>query len=224
MSSEPSSSAAAAVRARRLPYFSIRLRLTGLFTLIFGTMLVLFGSVLYQTFTADQQQELDIALYNYAVDVSRSIGIDAFGNITLNPDFLASGEKIFPFAIGNVFIEVLSPDGRELSRSSNLGKVHLPVFPTDWPLLATKRALFHTIDGRGLPLKGRRNAELASFRMLTSLAPGRDAPNFVIQVAAPDAFVELAAQRLRRFLGIGVPLSLLVAMFAGLYFSRRALR
>src|SRR5258708_6966702 len=95
------------LRRRRAPR-SIRFRITSLFVVIFGSTLIAFSALLYTAFERNHQTQFDADLYNHALDVSRAINIDVFGNVSVDPDLLTTGGKIFPFSAGRAFLQIMS--------------------------------------------------------------------------------------------------------------------
>lgn len=199
-----------------------RVRLTCLYLFIFGSTLILFSSLLYRNFINAQQNEFDIALYNHAVDIAQGISVDLYGNWVVSPDVLSTGGKIFPFSAGSVFIQILSLDGSEIARSRNLGRVHLPYFKRNWQLLLQSRGIFETLSAKELQIS-QKPGETRWFRLLTALAPGQPGREFILQLAVPEILMTPVAQDLKRFLWIGIPLTLFLATLAGLYLSKKAL-
>lgn len=200
---------------------SIRVRLAALFVTIFGSVLIAFSAVLYNTFVQTELNELDVALYNHAVDVSANVNINLFGELYIGSDMLSTGAKIFPFAVGKTFVQILNPSGKVLARSRALGKGQLPVFKDEWNALPKRGAVFRTISRRDLPEGSA--AEKGSYRLLTFLVRDRPGENFVLQLAVPMTFMEQSARGLYTFILIAIPLTLVIAALGGLYWSRRAL-
>jgi signal transduction histidine kinase len=202
--------------------WSIRARLTTLYLAIFGSTLIVFCSLLYRSFIFNQQNQFDIALFNYAVDIAQGITVGPFGRLSINPDVLSMGGRIFPFPAGTVYIQILTLDGKEISRSRNLGNSHLPLSRQDLGLIPQSRAIFRSINIKELNLKPKSGSSF-EFRLLTALSPGQANRDFILQVAVPEEFLSQNTRELGRFLWIGIPLTLLLAAIGGLYLSTRAL-
>jgi signal transduction histidine kinase len=201
--------------------WNIRTRLTMLYLAIFGSTLIIFCSLLYRNFITDQQNAFDIALYNHAIDIAQGITLEG-NNLVVSPEVLSTGGKIFPFSTGNVFIQVLTLQGIEMGRSRNLGNAHLPPPMQNWQILFQSRGIFQTVTTRELQIKSHPGGP-SIFRLLSSVAPGQMNRNFILQVAVPETLLTQVTQDLQRFLWIGVPFTLILAMFAGLYLSKKAL-
>src|SRR5947209_4869054 len=120
--------------------------MTTLFVFIFGTMLVLFSFVLYNVSNRNQESNFDIALYNHAVDLSQSINYNLFGDINITRDLESTEGKVFPFAVGKSFLQIVSPNGRVIAKSRTLGTAKLPVYTEDLVALPASRVVFRTID------------------------------------------------------------------------------
>lgn len=219
------------VRARLagiLGGFGIRARLTALFVAIFGVTLIAFSALVYRVFTQNLQNEFDADLFNHALDVAQGIEVDVFGNLTVTPDVLSSGGKIFPFSVGNAFVQLSTLDGKIIARSRSLGRLELPHSARDLRGVEAQGAVFRTVSGKDAPAlqKLRRRGGSESFRLLTYLVQkGQtgEGVQFVLQIAVPMSLVEQESEGLVTFFLIMVPLTLIAAAFGGLYLSRRAL-
>jgi heavy metal sensor kinase len=207
-----------------LSYRSIRFRLTGLFVVLFGTIQIILGAIVYEMFVRSHQNQFDAALYNHALDIAQNIDVDAFGELSVKSDILSDGGKIFPFSTGRAFIQILKPDGRIVARSGGLGASRLPLFLDDWKMINRQGVAFRTLGRRDLPVEfaGKR----VSHRLVSYLVTDRflaSPRTYILQVAVPMNFLEETVSSLLRLLLIAVPLTLILATVLGLYFARRAL-
>jgi signal transduction histidine kinase len=203
-------------------FSSIRTRLTLLFTGLLALALFIFSGFLYQIFITSQQNEFDVNLHNHAVDVAQSVGIDFFGDFVFNSSTLRSNEKFFPFTLGRTFMQVVSPQGQIVERSTNLEEKSLPLYTEDWQQVFDKGYAFRTLSAS--EMDGLRYAEpRAQYRQITYLVR-RGKPAFVLQIAAPTTFLYREASALVIFFLIGIPTALILSLFAGFYLSNQALK
>lgn len=199
-----------------LKSLSIRIRLTALFVIIFGTTTVLFSGLVYYALNDSLLQDFDNALYNYSLDVSRNI---EFG---LSEDllFTVDNDKIFPFSSGTALILVRHSSGTVLTQEGNFGNL---VFPYEEEIRKINQGAdssYTTLtDVKGMP-----DAEADSYRLITFPLSDNNPSTFFLQIAVPMTTFEMQLESLSHIITFGLPALLLLAVLLGLYFSSRALR
>ncbi len=199
---------------------SLRTRLTFLFAVIFGTTTILFSGFLYYFLNDSLAQDFDDALYNYAIDVSRTIEIGKKNDLLFPPLKVDEG-KIFPFASGTALIQIQHASGKVLVRSGEFGNF---VFPYQRAFEKIKKggqdSAYRTLTNTsGLP-----DAEADSYRLITFPLDSVDSPDLFLQIAVPMTTFEKQLDSLQNIITFGLPAVLLIAVLAGLYFSARALQ
>ncbi|MBC7466334.1 MAG: HAMP domain-containing protein [Bdellovibrio sp.] len=202
-----------------LKTISLRTRLTFLFAIIFGTTTILFSGFLYYFLNDSLAQDFDDALYNYAVDVSKNIEIGTKDNLLFPPLKVDEG-KIFPFPSGTALIQVQDTAGHILVRSGEFGDFQFPFKKDITKILKGQDSSYRTLTNtEKLP-----DAEAESYRLITFPLDSVAAPDLFLQIAVPMTTFEKQLDSLQFIIKLGLPAVLLVAVFAGFYFSSRALR
>ncbi len=197
---------------------SIRLRLSLIFVLIFGTTTVLFNMFLFQMMIDNLQQDFDDALFNYSVDVSEGIEIGLKGDLSFPPLRLDHG-KILPFPLGTALIQVRHSSGAVLARVGNFGEFN-PPFKKDFERIwKGEEATYRTIEHiRNIP-----SAEADSYRLISFPLDNAAKPQLLLQIAVPMTLLETQIQKRLVLLQLGIPLVLFIATLGGLFLSARAL-
>jgi hypothetical protein len=198
----------------------IRFRLTAWFVGIFGSVLVAFSILLYSAFVQTHEAEFDADLFNHAIDVSDAVDFDLFGRLRIQGDLLATGGKIFPFALGRAYLMIREAGGPVVARSRTLGEQELPFDSLDSERLGRHGVSFRDIDARNLPRFSRER--VPGYRMLSYLIERPPATRLILQIAVPTTILERQRARLAGFFFLAIPLTLVAATFGGLYLSRRA--
>lgn len=197
---------------------NIRLRLTTIFVLIFGTTTIIFNTFLFLFMIQTLQQDFDDALFNYAVDVSQSIEIGVKGDLNFPPLKLDTG-KVLPFPLGTALIQVVHTSGTVLARVGTFGDFN-PPFKKDFERLAKgEEATYRTISNiSNIP-----SAEADSYRLISFPLDNSTKPQVILQIAVPMTLLETQISNRLTLLQLGIPLVLLIATLGGLFFSSRAL-
>ena len=202
-------------------FYSLRMRLTGLYVALLAVTLAVFCTVLFQLFVRNHQQEFDYALYNHAVDVSQSITIDFFGDFVFTQNALLAKEKVFPFSLGKSFAQVVSPEGQIVARSANLGDRSLPLPNEDWQAVFRRGHLYRTLTPKQL-VGWKEALPGENYRQIIYVAR-RGRPLYILQVAVPTTLLDREKRDLIEFFFIGIPTALALAGIVGLYLSGQAL-
>lgn len=198
---------------------SLRTRLTVLFAVIFGTTTILFSGFLYYFLNASLAQDFDDALYNYAIDVSRTIEIGKKNDLLFPPLKVDEG-KIFPFTSGTALIQIQHSSGKILVRTGEFGNFKFPYERDFKKILRGQDSAYRTLNNTsGLP-----DAEADSYRLITFPLDSVESPDLFLQIAVPMTTFEKQLDSLKNIIKIGLPAVLLIAVLAGLYFSARALQ
>lgn len=198
---------------------SLRVRLTALFVVIYGSTTILFSLFAYYKLSESLLQDFDNALYNYSIDISQTIEYGPQIDLSLPPLVMEEG-KIFPFPSGTALILVRHISGEILSRSGNFG-LFLPPFQSEVKvILAGADSAYTTVaDTDIIP-----DAEANSYRVITFPLDSDTNPTLFLQIAAPRVTLETQTRELKNILRFGLPAVLFVAILAGLFFASRALR
>ncbi|MES2800989.1 MAG: HAMP domain-containing sensor histidine kinase [Bdellovibrionota bacterium] len=198
---------------------SLRVRLTALFVVIYGSTTILFSLFAYYKLSESLLQDFDNALYNYSIDISQTIEYGPQIDLSLPPLVMEEG-KIFPFPSGTALILVRHISGEILSRSGNFG-LFLPPFQSEVKkILGGADSAYAMIDDTdNIP-----DAEANSYRVITFPLDSETNPTLFLQIAAPGVTLETQTRELKNILRFGLPAILFVAILAGLFFASRALR
>lgn len=183
-------------------------------------MIVGFSAVLFREFKLDQQKEFDAALYNYATDLSRAIDVTFFGTLTFEREIIWDRDKIFPFLVGQAFIQIIDTKGQVLARSGSLGNSQIPLFPEDLQGISRFQASFRTIDHPEFALESQKSIP---HRLITYPIERNKRFDLVLQVAVSQILVEQQLKRLLTFFLVAIPLTLLPVIFGGYYLSGQVL-
>jgi signal transduction histidine kinase len=195
----------------------LRWRITALFVGIFAGSLVVFSALLYQSIVAAHETEFDAALYNYAIDVGRSIEVGMFGQVEVSDQVLQDSEKVFPFALGETFIQIRTPEGRTIARSKSLERHNIELDPEMLAMLEEETVVFHDIQSEALPgVRGR-------YRVAHYMIRERGPVPMLLQVAVPMRLLQKERQNLLRFFLISIPFILLIATVGGYFLSASAM-
>lgn len=199
--------------------FSIRLRLSLIFVLIFGATTIFFNMFLFKAMIDTLQQDFDDALFNYSVDVSEGIEIGVKGDLSFPPLRLDHG-KILPFPLGTALIQVRHSSGAVLARVGNFGEFNPPYKKDFDRIWAGEEATYRTIENiRNIP-----SAEADSYRLISFPLDNAAKPQILLQIAVPMTLLETQISQRLTLLQLGIPLVLLIAMLGGWFLSARALK
>ena len=202
-----------------LKRLSLKIRLTVLFVIIFGTTTVLFSAFFYYSLNDSLLQDFDNALYNYSIDVSKNIDYGNSDNL-LFPIPTVDKDKIFPFASGNSLILIRHHAGKILSKNFDFDNIDFPYVDEIKSVRAGADSAYTTLENlNALPV-----AEADSYRLITFPLDNINPPTIFLQIAVPMTTFETQLERFNAIIQVGLPSVLLFAIIAGLYFSSRALR
>ena len=198
---------------------SLRVRLTALFVVIYGSTTILFSLFAYYKLNESLLHDFDNALYNYSIDISQTIEYGPSLDLNL-PQLVMEEGKIFPFPSGTALILVRHISGEILSRSGNFG-LFLPPFQSEvTKILKGADSAYVTIDDTDVIPE----AEANTYRVITFPLDSETNPTLFLQIAAPRVTLETQTRQLKNILRFGLPAVLAVAILAGLFFASRALR
>lgn len=198
--------------------FSIRLRLSLIFVLIFGATTLFFNMLMFKMMIGTLQQDFDDALFNYAVDVSEGVEIGIKGDLSFPPLRLDHG-KILPFPLGTALIQVRHSSGAVLARVGNFGEFNPPYKKDFESIWAGEEATYRTIEHiRNIP-----SAEADSYRLISFPLDNAAKPQLLLQIAVPMTLLETQISQRLTLMQVGIPMVLLIAMLGGLFLSSRAL-
>ncbi|WP_413568243.1 sensor histidine kinase [Bdellovibrio sp. HCB117] len=201
-----------------LSSFSIRLRLSLIFVLIFGATTIFFNMFLFKMMIDTLQQDFDDALFNYSVDVSEGIEIGVKGDLSFPPLRLDHG-KILPFPLGTALIQVRHSSGAVLARVGNFGEFNPPYKKDFQRIWAGDEATYRTIEHiRNIP-----SAEADSYRLISFPLDNAAKPQLLLQIAVPMTLMETQISQRLTLLQVGIPFVLLIATLGGMFLSARAL-
>lgn len=197
---------------------SIRARLTILFVSIFGTTLVVFGTLTFDLLSESLQKEFDDALYNYAVDVSDSVVLNPSGDLSVS-SAAVDQEKIYPFSLGTALIQIRHVTGTVLSQVGNFGSFEIPYKVEFKRLEKGEDVIFRTLT----KLKNLPEAEAQSYRVISFPLDNSPTPQLILQIAVPLTFVETQISSRKHLFLIGIPLVIFISALAGFLLTSRAM-
>jgi signal transduction histidine kinase len=191
----------------------IRIRLALLYSGIFAIGLVAFCLVLFRHFENSGNEAFNTTLYNFAVDVSNNLEMDFVGRLFVVNSSVVEEDKVLPFHLGKIFLEIRDPSGRILVYSRSLKGQNLPYDPKSMPVLTEKKAIFSDVQVNGV-----------KERLLTYLAYRADwGRPLILQLAVPLDFPRQEMRELLFFFLLAIPIVLVIAAIAGFLISQRAL-
>lgn len=198
-----------------LKRFSLKIKLSLLFSLIFIFMLGSFCFILYAELSKQQFAEFDRILFNYAIDIAESLDIDALGDVEFDKDILKINEKILPFTLKNSFIEVLDIEGnslrawpeKKISKTNTINDKMLEV-------LFKNGVVFSTVSIKNNPHR--------TIRYLLPLQ-NRVEP-FILQISVPETDFLQINRSLIHFFYLSVPIMLILSLLCGYFFINWALK
>lgn len=198
---------------------SLRVRLTALFVVIYGSTTILFSWLAYYKLNASLLQDFDNALYNYSIDISQAIEYSPGFGLNL-PQLIMEEGKIFPFPSGTALILVRHISGEILSRNGDFG-AFLPPFQSEVKKIQKGADSAYATIRNTDPIP---DAEADTYRVITFPLDSETNPTLFLQIAAPRVTLETQTRQLKNILTFGLPAVLIIAIFAGLFFASRALR
>ncbi|MBS1985628.1 MAG: HAMP domain-containing histidine kinase [Bdellovibrionales bacterium] len=201
---------------------SVRFRITLLFVLIFGAILVTFSGFLYHRFLKTQQSEFDASLYNFAVDLNQAIELNFFGGLSVDRWSALDPAKVRPFALGKALFQISRMNGDSMLRSWQAPGISLPLTDVEIKTVAAGETLMRDIDAT--VIFGAKGKDLAAYRVLTARIGRTTLEPLVLQAAVPTTFLEVQRRDLRNFFLVSVPSLILAAFLGGWFISNRALR
>lgn len=164
-------------------------------------------------------QDFDDALYNYSIDVARNIEIGSKNDLLFPPLKVDEG-KIFPFPSGTALIQVRHASGKVLVRSGEFGTFKFPYEKDIKRIRKGQDSSYQTLENTdGIP-----NAEANSYRLVTFPLDSVESKDLFLQIAVPMSTFETQLDSMQLIITYGLPAVLLIAVFAGLFFSARALQ
>lgn len=199
---------------------TLRFKITVLYIVSFGITLMAFSGFLYVINARAQSEDFDKFLYNRAQAIARSISINVQGEIEIDQALIAESGKLFPFQFGNEYIEILSPDGKMIARSRNLGTNNLPMNAQMMSLLQAGQFSFVTI-----PMGTAQSAfwSQGDLRMVSVPLFAKGKLQILLQLGVSTHALDQSLARLRNSLFfIGVPLTILLAGAGGWWLAGRA--
>lgn len=201
-----------------LKNLNFKIRLTSLFVLIFGLTAFTFSSAVYYALNDSLLTEFDNSLYNYAIDVTRSLEAPpasepAFTIFPLDED------KIFPFSTGKSLISIRHSSGELMVQTDGLEQWPLPYADALKYIQQGNDSHYITLHNT----EGLEAAESASYRLITFPLDSNDPPEYYLQIAVPMTTFETQLDRMKLTILIGLPLLLLISVVAGLYVSSKAM-
>ncbi len=200
----------------------IRLRLALLYLGLFGIGVSIFCFLLFQYFKRSQVQAFDSALYNFVVDVSRNLEVDYVGRLLVHSANSPDDRKLFPFHLGQTFLEIRNMQGRVLLQSRNMGPASIPFSSRLLSQVATDKAVFRTLRLRDLGISGGAGLDVRAISFL-AFHESWSRP-LILQVAVPLDYLVQEQRDLLLFFLIGIPTFFILCGLAGLYLSSRALK
>ncbi len=204
-----------------MPHFfsTLRFRITVLYVAVFGIILFTFSSVLYWVYQRNLAEDFDRALYNRALGIASSIQIDLLGQLSINQALIAESGKLFPFQAGNEYIEIRTPEGRSLARTTNLGALSLPFQTNSLDRLRTSEPIFATYKSYEVP----DYLKQGDLRLLCLPLSNQGRLQLIVQLGVSTQVYDRSLARLRTALFfIGVPISLFLAGAAGWWLAGRS--
>lgn len=204
------------LRPRRL---SLKTRLTALFVLIFGATTLAFSAFVYYSLNDSLLQDFDNALYNYAIDVTKSIESVPASELIF-PLLPLDEDKIFPFASGKSLILIRHISGEVITQTDGFGRLEFPYHEQIREIAGGADSSYTTIEHT----ERLHHPEALSYRLITFPLDDGTPPEFYLQIAVPMSTFEGQLERLQWIIRLGLPGLLLLAVLLGLYVSSRALR
>jgi heavy metal sensor kinase len=191
---------------------SLRFKLTLLYVLILGILLVSFSSFLYFTLSKSLYRDADTKLRSLAELIASEsaspLSRFGFGNID---QALEASMNLKP--IGK-FIQVLDETGKIGRKSENLRNVQLPISVNSLKNALTGVITFETNRSFGDP----------ALRIITFPVIENNHVTRIVQVASSLEDVEDALNTLFIILMIAVPFALMVASLGGQFLANKALK
>lgn len=183
--------------------FSIRTRLAVSFALIFTVLLVLFSGAIYYLMSTDLEREL-------AEDTSHDIKevLYVFASGTWESQLAEMPEESREFKL---LIRVLDPQGETLYLTEGVKE-------WDWPV---EKDLLKRASRD--PVWSDREISGVSHLILTQSFVPKDKPPHFLQVANSRADINRTQNKLIFWINIGTPLILIIALFLGRFFAKKAL-
>ncbi|MBC7386421.1 MAG: HAMP domain-containing histidine kinase [Cryobacterium sp.] len=173
--------------------------------MVLGTTLVVYSVVLYRNFVKIHESEFDTALYNYTVDIAKSLNVNLFGEVFLSDDVRHADEKIFPFALERTLIQLRTTRGAVIAKSRDLGEAVLPITDTGLDQIIRQRTSFMTED---LQI---REAKPTRYRIANLFIDQPGDRDYVLQVASPMILLERERRGLLAFFLLSIPATLGIA-------------
>lgn len=190
----------------------LRFKITLLFVLIFGSCLCANSIYLYSSMAATYEEEFDIFLYNFAVEMGEALESSFLGEGFFDYDKFKE-QKLFPFSSNEVLVQVRFTDGTPFVQSRKLGHTSLPLSSGELNSLKYQKFLVRSWQPLA-PIE-----KYSKYRLMTYLVVRGQIPQFILQLAAPDRIVLAKSRQFRNILLFSVPLILLLSAVLGYYFS-----
>jgi len=171
----------------RFQSLSLKTRLTLYYSLFFAAFFLISLASVHRAFSDILKKEFDDALFNYAVDIAEKVFIDADGFVAINNKNIDK-EKIFPFALGDAFVQVRHINGDLLSVVGNVEDTVIN-FSNFAPLEAGQDSTYAYVK---IPTDPDTEYRLINFSL-----DGPPKTQLVLQIAAPTTY--LTKQMNKRF-------------------------
>jgi signal transduction histidine kinase len=202
--------------SRHFRRLGFRFQLVTMLLVVLGTTLVIYSVVLYRNFLKIHEAEFDTALYNYSVDVAKSLNVNFFGEVFLSDDIKKADDKVFPFALERTLIELRTVRGNLVAKSRELGELEIPLTDLERDEVAKNRVSF---DTREMSIRG---GKAALYRIANVFIDRPGANDFILQVASPMILLERERRGLFAFFFLSIPATLGIAGVPAFALSGRA--
>jgi signal transduction histidine kinase len=196
----------------------LRVRLTFLFVIIFGSTSILFSLAVYYSLNDSLLQDFDLTLYNYSIDVAQLIEIGPQNDLLI-PSLRFEHEKIFPFSSGNSFFLVRHISGQLLTQNGTFDTTKIPFDSEVKKIASGFDSAYLTLQN----LDAFQVTEADNYRLITFPLDNTSTPTLFLQIAVPMTTFEKQLDRLKLISVMGLPAVLFLSVLLGLYFSMRAL-
>ncbi|MFP5520363.1 MAG: sensor histidine kinase [Bdellovibrionia bacterium] len=183
-------------------------------------MSILLNVIVYNQMISALEQDFDNALFNYAIDVSKSVEIDRRGDVDFPPLRVDDG-KILPFPLGNALIQIRHRSGRVLTRVGAFGSFN-PPYKESMAFFAKKIPSHYTTIDRSVT-QNIPDAPNIDYRLITLPLDNEIKPRYLLQIAVPMTLLEKQISSRLRLVQFGIPTVLIIAAIGGLFLSGRAL-